>query len=204
MADRCNKNLLVGLVVVAALVYAGYRMCGQKGKKENFTYDQLLLNAKNYTFIPSQECKGCLPKARPNMTSLTCGSSNVPKALHGMTPDQIKSEIDLHYRKPMEMVPAKDLLPETDLSGLNYGVDPAEDFANKFVWHRTTTARLKRRNWEGGSSMIRGDLIIDPGVNTGWFKSNMDFRDLTPGWAPKNYCGSVDVENLTYNMHKIH
>lgn len=200
---NCNKSVVLGLILVAALVAVGYSL-NKKSKKENFTYDQLLLNAKNYTFIPSEDCQGCLPQARPNMTSLTCRSSNLPKELQGMTPEQIKAEVDLHYRKPLELVPAKDLLPETDLSGLSYGTDPAEDFANKFVWHRTTTARLKRRNWEGGSSMIRGDLIIDPGQNTGWFHTDMDFRDLTPGFIPKQYCGQVDVEDLTYQMNKIH
>lgn len=202
MAGKCNTNILLGLAIVVALVVAGYSFCGNK-KKENFTYDQQLLNAKNYTFIPSEDCQGCLPQARPNMSSLTCNPSNLPKELQGMSPEQIKAEIDLHYRKPMELVPAKDLLPETDLSGLSYGTDPAEDFANKFVWHRTTHARLKRRNWETGAAMIRGDLIIDPGHQS-WFQHDNDFRDLTPGFIPKQYCGQIDVEDLTYNMHKIH
>ena len=116
---------------------------------------------------------------------------------------QIKNEIDLHYRKPREMLNPKDLLPETDVSGLSFGTDPAEDYANKFVWHRTTHARLKRRNWEGGAAMIRGDLIIDPGEQS-WFQHDNDYRDLTPGFIPKQYCGEVDVEDLTYNMHKMH
>jgi hypothetical protein len=201
---QCSSNGLIAIAVIGALVLLSYHLCSKKSQKENFTYDQLALNAKNYTFIPTQDCKGCLPKARPDMASLTCNQSNLPKELRGMTQDQIKAEIDLHYRKPMEMVPAKDLLPETDISGLSYGVDPAEDFANKFVWHRTTHARLKRRNWEGGSSMIRGDLIIDPGENNGWFFSAKDFRDLTPGFIPKMYCSQIDVEDLSYNMSKIH
>src|SRR5690606_5437210 len=121
------------------------------------------LNAKNYTFIPVKNCNGCLPAARPDFVSMTCGSApNNASALQGMSKDQVKNQIDMHYRKPMEMLEVKDLLPETDVSGLSFGVDPSEDFANKFVWHRTTHARVKRRNWETGSAMIRGDLIIDP------------------------------------------
>ena len=199
----CDQRILAGAVAVLAIIAASYYMCDKSTKRENFTYDQVLLNAKNYTFIPSQNCSGCLPKARPNMASLTCNGSNLPKELQGMTSDQIKAEIDLHYRKPMELVPAQDLLPETNLSGLNYGTDPAEDFANKFVWHRTTHARLKRRNWEGGDSMIRGDLIIDPGHQS-WFQHTNDFRDLTPGFIPKQFCGQIDIEDLSYNMNKIH
>ena len=199
----CDQRILLGFVAVLAIIAGSYLMCDKSKKRENFTYDQILLNAKNYTFIPSQNCSGCLPKARPNMASLTCNQSNLPKELQGMTADQIKSEIDLHYRKPMELVPAQDLLQETNLSGLNYGTDPAEDFANKFVWHRTTHARLKRRNWEGGDSMIRGDLIIDPGHQS-WFQHTNDFRDLTPGFIPKQFCGQIDVEDLSYNMNKIH
>ena len=171
--------------------------------REAFTYDQIALNAKNYTFIPIRNCQGCLPAARPDFASMTCGKNDVPEALRGMTKQQIQQEIDLHYRKPMEMLDTKDLLPETDISGLSFGVDPSEDFANKFVWHRTTTARLKRRNWETGAAMIRGDLIIDPGHQS-WFQHDNDYRDLTPGFIPKQYCGEVDVEDLTYNMHKIH
>ena len=201
---QCNSmNSVLGLSVLAILIFAGFQL-SKSSAKENFTYDQIALNAKNYTFIPSQDCKGCLPKARPDMSSLTCSSNNLPKELRGMTPDQIKREVDLHYRKPMEMVPVKDLLPETDISGLNYGTDPAEDFANKFVWHRTTHARLKRRNWETGSAMIRGDLIIDPGQKIGWFSHTNDYRDLTPSWAAKNYCGLVDSEDLSYNMNIVH
>lgn len=199
----CDQRAVVGLLVVAALLVAGYKMYNKENKRENFTYDQLLLNAKNYTFIPSEDCKSCLPQARPNMASLTCNKSNLPRELQGMSPEKIQSEIDLHYRKPMEMVPTKDLLPDTDLSGLSYGTDPAEDFANKFVWHRTTHARLKRRNWETGAAMIRGDLIIDPGHHS-WFQTDLDMRDLTPGFIPKQYCGQIDVEDLTYNQSKIH
>lgn len=132
---------------------------------------------------------------------MTCNDSNLPKELLGMSKDEIKSEIDLHYRKPMEMVETKDLLPETDLSGLSFGVDPAEDFANKFVWNRTTYARVKRRNWETGSAMIRGDLIIDPGKQS-WFQHDKDYRDLTEGFIPKQYCGEIDVADLNYNMSK--
>jgi hypothetical protein len=201
---QCNSmNSILGLAVLAILIFAGFQL-SKSSAKENFTYDQIALNAKNYTFIPSQDCKGCLPKARPDMSSLTCSSNNLPKELRGMTPDQIKREVDLHYRKPMEMVPVKDLLPETDISGLNYGTDPAEDFANKFVWHRTTHARLKRRNWETGAAMIRGDLIIEPGHHS-WFNSTLGLSDITPSFISKQYaCPLIDVEDLSYNMHKIH
>ncbi len=207
-----NQNLLIGLAVVVVLFIAYCWWCrkddnSEKKKKtkkrENFTYDQLALNAKNYTFIPSRNCQGCLPQSRPDFASMTCNTSNVPDALQGMTKEQIQQEIDLHYRKPMEMLDTKDLLPETDISGLSFGVDPGEDFANQFIWHRTTHARLKRRNWETGAAMIRGDLIIDPGKQS-WFQHDNDYRDLTPGFIPKQYCGEVDVEDLTYNMHKVH
>ena len=207
-----NQNLLIGLAVVVVLFVAYCWWCRKDDssvkkkntkKRENFTYDQLALNAKNYTFIPSRNCQGCLPQARPDFASMTCNTSNVPEALQGMTKEQIQQEIDLHYRKPMEMVDTKDLLPETDISGLSFGVDPGEDFANQFIWHRTTHARLKRRNWETGAAMIRGDLIIDPGKQS-WFQHDNDYRDLTPGFIPKQYCGEVDVEDLTYNMSKVH
>jgi hypothetical protein len=99
------------------------------------------------------------------------------------------------------MLEVADLLPETDISGLSFATDPSDDFANKFVWHRTTNARVKRRNWETGAAMIRGDLIIDPGKQS-WFQHDNDFRDLTPGFIPKNYCGEIDVEDLSYNMNK--
>lgn len=205
-----NQKLLIGLAVVVAL-FAAYCFYYKKEApkkrverpRENFTYDQIALNAKNYTFIPSKNCQGCLPESRPDFASMTCNSSGLPDALQGMSKEQIEQEIDLHYRRPMEMVDTKDLLPETDISGLSFGTDPGEDYANKFVWHRTTHARLKRRNWETGAAMIRGDLIIDPG-NQSWFQHDNDYRDLTPGFIPKQYCGEVDVEDLTYNMHKIH
>ena len=207
-----NQKLLIGLAVVVALFVAYCWYCRKSDKpdkkkknkkRENFTYDQLALNAKNYTFIPSRNCQGCLPQARPDFASMTCNTGGVPAALEGMSADQIEQEIDLHYRRPMEMVDTKDLLPETDISGLSFGVDPGEDFANKFIWHRTTHARLKRRNWETGAAMIRGDLIIDPGKQS-WFQHDNDYRDLTPGFIPKQYCGQIDIEDLTYNMHKVH
>jgi hypothetical protein len=206
-----NQKLLIGLgvVVVGFVVYCWWCKTDTDDKKkkkkqrENFTYDQVALNAKNYTFIPSRNCQGCLPQSRPDFTNMTCNASGVREGLEGMTKEQIQQEVDLHYRKPMEMVDTKDLLPDTDISGLSFGVDPAEDFANKFVWHRTTFARLKRRNWETGAAMIRGDLIIDPGKQS-WFQHDNDYRDLTPGFIPKQYCGQIDVEDLSYNMHKIH
>jgi len=210
-----NQNLLIGLAVVIVLfvAYCYYNknscMCGNSQKspspsrKENFTYDQVALNAKNYTFIPSRNCQGCLPQSRPDFASMTCNSSGLPSALQGMSKQQIQDEIDLHYRKPMEMLDTKDLLPETDISGLSFGVDPSEDFANQFVWNRTTHARLKRRNWETGAAMIRGDLIIDPGHQS-WFQHDNDYRDLTPGFIPKQYCGEIDVEDLSYNMGQNH
>jgi len=209
-----NQKLLIGLAIVAVLfvAYCYYNKSSVKGakksdsaepKRENFTYDQLALNAKNYTFIPSRNCQGCLPQSRPDFASMTCNASGVPAALQGMSKEQIQQEIDLHYRKPMEMVDTKDLLPETDISGLSFGTDPSEDFANQFVWNRTTHARLKRRNWETGAAMIRGDLIIDPG-NQSWFQHDNDYRDLTPGFIPKQYCGEVDVEDLSYNMNLNH
>lgn len=205
-----NQNLMIsGLVVVLLLVGAYYYYYkkddvekADSAAHEGFTYDQLALNAKNYTFIPRRDCQTCL-EARPDFASMTCSRSDVPDALKGMSDEEIQREIDLHYRKPMEMVETKDLLPEQDISGLSFGTDPGEDFANKFVWHRTTTARLKRRNWESGAAMIRGDLIVDPG-NQSWFQHTNDYRDLTPGFIPKQYCGEIDVEDLTYNMHKIH
>jgi hypothetical protein len=205
--DFNNYYLLIGLAIIAVLsigyFYYSSPKPKQNGQKEEFTYDQIALNAKNYTFIPTKDCQGCLPQARPDFASMTCNTNQVPDVLKGMTQQQIKDEIDLHYRKPMEMLEVKDLLPESELSGLSFGTDPAEDFANKFVWHRTTHARLKRRNWETGAAMIRGDLIIDPGKQS-WFQHDNDYRDLTPGFIPKSYCGEIDVEDLTYNMHKIH
>lgn len=204
-----NQKLFIGLAVVAVLCiayYMQYNTSAQKNSsknREDFTYDQIALNAKDYTFIPSRNCQASLPQARPDFASMTCNTSNVPAALQGMSKEQIQQEIDLHYRKPMEMIDTKDLLPETDISGLSFGTDPGEDFANKFVWHRTTHARLKRRNWETGAAMIRGDLIIDPG-NQSWFQHDNDYRDLTPGFIPKQYCGEVDVEDLTVNMSKVH
>ena len=204
-----NNKMLVGVALVVAAVagvwYVYRNNQSKKSKKpkqrEDFTYDQIALNAKDYTFIPHENCSNCLPQARPDFTSMTCSSQKNP--LNGMSKEEIQSEIDLHYKKPMEMLEPKDLLPEPDMSGLNYGVDPGTDFANKTVWHRTTNARLKRRNWESGAAMIRGDLIIDPGQQS-WFQHDNDYRDLTPGFIPKQYCGEVDVEDLTYNMHKIH
>lgn len=173
-------------------------------KRENFVHEQVAANARTYTMIPEGSMTDSYP--RPDFASMACGSkdssASVPDALKGMSEEEIQKEIDLHYRKPMELVDTADLLPETDLSGLSYGADPAEDFANKFVWHRTTHARLKRRNWEGGAAMIRGDLIIDPGHES-WFQHTNDFRDLTPGFIPKQYPGQIDVEDLTYNMHKV-
>jgi hypothetical protein len=206
-----NQKLLIGLAVVVVVFVVYCWWCRgdnsddkkKKKKRENFTYDQIALNAKNYTFIPSRNCQGCLPQARPDFTNMTCNASGVREGLEGMSKEQIQQEIDLHYRKPMEMVDTKDLLPDTDISGLSFGVDPSEDYANKFVWHRTTFARLKRRNWETGAAMIRGDLIIDPGKQS-WFQHDNDYRDLTPGFIPKQYCGQIDVEDLSYNMHKIH
>lgn len=200
-----NQKILIGVAIVIVLGFAYYYYCYNKGKskREAFTYDAIALNAKNYTFIPSKNCNGCNPPARPDFAAMTCNDSNLPKELMGMSKDEIKSEIDLYYRKPMEMVDTKDLLPETDLSGLSYGVDPAEDFANKFVWNRTTFARVKRKNWECGAAMIRGDLIIDPGKQS-WFQHDNDYRDLTPGFIPKQYCGEIDVEDLSYNMNQYH
>ncbi len=208
--DNQNK-LLIGLAVIVILFIAYCWWCKKdqksndkkKKKRENFTYDQLALNAKNYTFIPSRNCQGCLPSSRPDFASMTCESAGIAEPLQGMSKKQIQDEIDLHYRKPMEIVDTKDLLPETDISGLSFGTDPSEDYANKFVWHRTTHARLKRRNWETGAAMIRGDLIIDPGKQS-WFQHDNDYRDLTPGFIPKQYCGEIDVEDLTYNMAKVH
>lgn len=192
-----QKTFLISVAV--AVIVIGVSFFFFK-KKEYFTHSQLLLNAKNYSFVPQGGC--CNTSAtRPNFASLTCNTSNIPNALKGMSAQQIKNEIDLHYKKPLQLVDAQQLLPDTDVSGLSYGIDPSEDFANKFVWHRTTHARLKRRNWEGGASMIRGDLIIDPGKQS-WFQHDNDFRDLTPGFIPKQYCGQIDVEDLTYNMHK--
>ena len=200
-----NQKVLIGLGVVLAL-FIGYCLyTNMYGKKtENFTYDQIVLNAKNYTFVPAKNCSGCLPQARPDFSSMTCNSGgDLPDPLKGMTKEQIEQEIDLHYRKPMEMLDTKDLLPETDISGLSFGTDPSEDYANAFVWHRTTHARIKRRNWESGAAMIRGDLIIDPGHQS-WFQHDNDYRDLTPGFIPKQYCGEIDVEDLSYNMAKTH
>lgn len=209
-----NQKLLIGLAVVVVLFVAymyfnkgsnsaGSEKKASSAKKENFTYDQLALNAKNYTFIPSRNCQGCLPQSRPDFASMTCNASGLPAELQGMSKEQIQQEIDLHYRKPMEMLDTKDLLPETDISGLSFGVDPSEDFANQFIWNRTTHARLKRRNWETGAAMIRGDLIIDPGKQS-WFQHDNDYRDLTPGFIPKQYCGEIDVEDLSYNMMLNH
>ena len=202
-----STKLLIGLAIIVAVV-VGALLWGRKKPTappatENFTYDQIALNAKNYTFIPSKNCSGCLPASRPDFASMTCNASGTPTPLQGMSKDQIEQEIDLHYRKPMEMLEVKDLLPETDISGLSFGADPGEDFANKYVWHRTTHARVKRRNWETGSAMIRGDLIIDPGKQS-WFQHDNDYRDLTPGFIPKFYSGEIDVSDLSYNMSKAH
>jgi hypothetical protein len=207
-----QKQLLIGLGIAVALflVYCYMTKGGDKTRRtgtddepqrENFTYDQIALNAKNYTFIPSRNCQGCLPAARPDFNSMTCNSGVGAGPLQGMSKEQIEQEIDLHYRKPMEMLEVKDLLPETDVSGLSFGVDPSDDFANKFIWHRTTHARVKRRNWETGSAMIRGDNIIDPGQQS-WFQHDKDYRDLTEGFIPKMYSGQIDVADLTYNMYK--
>ena len=127
-----NQKLLIGLgiLIVAILGYCYYCKNNKEKQVENFTYDQVALNAKNYTFIPSRNCQGCLPESRPDFASMTCNASGVPEPLQGMTKEQIQQEIDLHYRKPMEMVDTKDLLPETDISGLSFGTDPSEDFAN--------------------------------------------------------------------------
>lgn len=204
--DNQKLCIGVGLVVAILLAYVYYNRSSSASQKprENFTYDQIALNAKNYTFIPSKNCQGCLPASRPDFASMTCNpSGGAREPLQGMSKDQIQAEIDLHYRKPMQMVDTKDLLPEADISGLAFGVDPSEDFANQFIWHRTTHARLKRRNWETGSAMIRGDLIIDPGKQS-WFQHDNDYRDLTPGFIPKQYCGQVDVEDLSYSMNKVH
>lgn len=211
-----SQKLLIGLGVVVGIfiLYYWYNSTNTRTSRKNasnniregFTYDQLALNAKTYTFIPTKECDGCLPGARPDFSSMTCGSGGGAHAdgpLKGMTEQQIKDEIDLHYKKPREMLQTKDLLPETDISGLSFGVDPGTDFANQFVWHRTTHARLKRRNWETGAAMLRGDLIIDPGKQS-WFQHDNDYRDLTPGFIPKQYCGEIDVEDLTYNMNKVY
>jgi hypothetical protein len=198
-----NKNVLIGLgaIVVLLVLYLWWTKKPaqpQKDKspaqRENFTYDQVALNAKNYTFIPSKNCNGCLPRSQPDFASITCNSN-------GDASQRTQQAIDLNYRKPVEMLEVADLLPETDISGLSFATDPSDDFANKFVWHRTTNARVKRRNWETGAAMIRGDLIIDPGKQS-WFQHDNDFRDLTPGFIPKNYCGEIDVEDLSYNMNK--
>lgn len=211
-----NQQLLIGggvlLLVVFLYMYynkgsshdsdSGKKNHNKRKNKENFTYDQILLNAKNYTFVPEKQCSGCLPQARPDFTSMTCSSSSsVP--LNTQSRHEVKNQVDMSNKKPRELLEVKDLLPEPNVSGLNYGVDPGTDFANKTVWHRTTSARIKRRNWEGGAAMIRGDLIIDPGQQS-VFQHTKDYRDLTPGFIPKTYCGEVDVEDLSYNMHKIH
>lgn len=210
-----NQKIWMWVGIGALVLVIGYYLWAKRSKdddkkkksskknREDFTYDQIALNAKNYTFIPSRNCQGCLPQSRPDFASMTCNTSDVPEALQGMSKQQIKDEIDLHYRKPMEMLETKDLLPETDISGLSFGTDPGEDYANKFVWSRTTNARFKRRNWETGAAMIRGDLIIDPGQH-GWFQTTNDYRDLTPGFIPKQYCGEIDVSDLAYNMNKVH
>ena len=193
-----HKNVFIGLaiVVVAVVIWMGWF---RKGGHEHFTHSQIALNAKDYTFIPPR--RDCPMASRPNFAAMTCGCSELPSPLAGMTKEQIEKEIDLHYRKHMEMVDPADLLPETDVSGLSFGTDPADDFANKFVWHRTTHARLKRRNWEGGDSMIRGDLIIDPGKQS-WFQHTHSYQDLTPGFIPQEYCGQISVTDLTYGMPK--
>lgn len=202
----CDKNVLLGLAAVVLLAVVLYN-CSEKftaKSTEGFTSDQLLLNAKNYTFVPQQRNSAMLPQARPDFATMTCGSSGLPQELRGMSAEQIKSEIDLHYRKPMELLTADTLLPETDLSGINFTNDPATDFANKFVWHRTTHANLKRRNWESGAAMIRGDL---PGIlpnSRGWFTSPLDQRDLNTGFIPTQYCGQVSVEDTFWNMPKIY
>jgi len=200
----CDKNVLLGIVAVVLLAVVLYNCYGNSsGEKEGFTSDQLLLNAKNYTFVPIQRNSAMLPQARPDFASMTCGSSGLPQELQGMSADQIKAEIDLHYRKPMELLTADTLLPETDLSGINFTNDPATDFANKFVWHRTTHANLKRRNWESGAAMIRGDLPLANNPNSGWFQTTLSLRDGTQGFIPKNYfCSGVDVQDLSVNMYK--
>jgi len=201
-----NQKVLIGLAVVAILAVVYCNWCNKstknEKKKEKFTSAQNLLNAKTYTYIPVQDCPDC-PTSRPDFAGMTCNSVNTPADIRRMEKQKLKDEIELHYNNPKEMLDTADLLPESDLSGLSFGVDPADDFANKYVWHRTTHARLKRRNWETGAAMIRGDLIIDPG-NQSWFQHDNDYRDLTPGFIPKQYCGEVDVEDLTYNMHKVY
>src|SRR5690348_8072082 len=93
--------IVVGIILVVAVVY--FYACGSgkadaEPQVENFAYDQYLLNAKNYTYIPTKQCQGCLPSARPDFTAMTCGTNSVPDALKGMSKEQIKQEIDLHYR----------------------------------------------------------------------------------------------------------
>ena len=207
-----TKKVLIGVAVAVVVIVAVCYMCKSPAAKEEkknsqktvepFTYDQIALNAKNYSFVP-RDNPGCGVQSKPDFVGMTCGGgSAVAGPLQGMTQQQIQNEIDLHYRKPMEMLEVKDLLPEADISGLSFGADPAEDFANKFVWHRTTNARVKRRNWETGAAMIRGDLIIDPGKQS-WFQHTNDYRDLTPGFIPKSYCSEIDVEDLSYSMSKV-
>lgn len=200
----CDKNVLLGIAAVVLLAVILYN-CSEKftaKPTEGFTSDQLLLNAKNYTFVPQQRNSAMLPQARPDFATMTCGSSGLPQELRGMSAEQIKSEIDLHYRKPMELLTADTLLPETDLSGINFTNDPASDFANKFVWHRTTHANLKRRNWESGAAQIRGDLPIANNPNSGWFQTTLSLRDGTRGFIPLDYCLNVNTEDLAVNMYK--
>lgn len=204
-----DKGVMVAvavLIIVLAYLWMN-RDCGsgasaapetfRSAKREHFIRDQELLNASTYTYVPEAP----VGEDRPDFGTMCGGAGNdLPAELQGMTEDEIKNEIDLHYRKPMEMVDSADLLPEENLSGLSYGADPAD--SNKFVWHRTTHARLKRRNWEGGSALIRGDLVLIPEKHS-WFNTSMDMRDLTPSFINKEYRGLVDVEDLTYNMHSV-
>jgi hypothetical protein len=209
-----NKGMLIA-VVFLALVLAWLWMnkdgcgCGPKQlqerprERENFTSDQVALNAKTYTFIPDAPLDGA--GGRPDFSTMCGGSgSNLPAELRGMSEEDIQKEIDLHYRKPMQMVDTADLLPEVDVSGINHLTDPAEDFANKTVWHRTTSAILKPRSLECGAAMIRGDNLIFPDPPSNWFHHSRNISDLTPSFINKQYEGTIDVEDLSYNMHAIH
>lgn len=193
-----HNNLLIVGVVLAVLVVLYFVMSDSK-PKEKFYYKQILDDAPTYTFTPPP-----IESTRADFGAMVCNPllNTGAGPLKGMTSDQIKKEVDLYYKKPMEMVEPKDLLPEPSLSGLNAGVDPADDFSNKFVWHRTTHAQLqKRRNWETGAAMIRGDLIIDPGHQS-WFQHTNNYQDLTAGFIPKQYCGQINVEDLVYDAAK--
>lgn len=58
-----NTKIIIGIAIIVVLAFGYYYYTRPERKTEKFTYDQIALNAKNYTFIPSKQCQGCLPSS---------------------------------------------------------------------------------------------------------------------------------------------